>query len=133
MGDRRGRWRSVAAAGALAALAAGCWGQPGFNARHQGSNPFESALNQDTVGALAPAWTAHLDTGRVRADPVLTGGLDGVLVSDDQAAYALDPATGARRWRAPVVPGGPAGLVAGPVTVDGDEALVPWGGGSADS
>jgi outer membrane protein assembly factor BamB len=118
----------------LAAAAAGCWGQPGFNARHQGSNPLESPLTPDTVAALAPAWTARVDAGPVRAEPVLTGGLDAVLVSDDGAAYALDPGTGARRWRTAVVPaGGPAGLVAGPVTVDGEQALVPWGGGAADS
>ena len=133
MAERWGAWRCLGAA-AVVMAAAGCWGQPGFNARHQGSNPLESALTPDTVAGLAPAWTARVDAGPVRADPVLTGGLDAVLVSDDGAAYALDVATGARRWRTPVVPaGGPAALVAGPVTVDGGEALVPWGGGAADS
>lgn len=115
-------------------VAGGCWGQPGFDAHHQGSNPIESVLTPATVGALAPAWTAQVDTGPVRADAVVSGGLDVVHVSDDLAAYGLDTATGTRRWRTPVVPAGaPAGMVAGPVTVDGDQLLAPWGAGSADS
>lgn len=136
-GDRRRaarRWRRLGAVAAGALVAAGCWGQPGFDGRHQSFNRFETALTPATVGALAPAWTAHVDTGPVRADPVVSGGLDLVHVSDDVAAYGLDTATGARRWRTPVVPAGAAaGIVAGPVTVDGDVLLAPWGAGAVDA
>src|SRR5262245_14154261 len=111
---RLGRWRHLAVVTAGVLVAGGCWGQPGFDAHHQGSNPIELVVTPAPVGALAPAWTAHVDTGPVRADPVVSGGLDVVHVSDDLAAYAFDTANGARRWRTPVVPAGaPAGMVAG--------------------
>jgi outer membrane protein assembly factor BamB len=129
---RRERWGRSAArvvgGAAVVAAAAGCWGQPGFGPLHQGSNPVEAGLTGANVATLAPAWTAAVDAGPVRADPVVSG--PGVVhVSDDIAAYGIDTGTGTRLWRTPVVPAGPpAGLVAGPVAAEGGTLVVPWGG-----
>ncbi|HEX8803225.1 MAG TPA: PQQ-binding-like beta-propeller repeat protein [Acidimicrobiales bacterium] len=124
--------RCVAArAGAVLIMAAGlagCWRQPGFGPLHQGSNPLERQLTVANVATLHPAWTATVDDGPVRSDPVVSGsGL--VHVSDDRAAYGLEAPSGARRWRTQVVPsGGPPGMVAGPVSSDETQVVVPWGG-----
>lgn len=117
----------VRAAPAVAVLvAAGCWGQPGMNPLHQGYNALESQLTAANVATLAPAWTAAVDDGPVRAEPVVSSPA-AVHTSDDLAAYALDTATGARRWRTQVVPApAPTGASTGPVTVDGTSLFVPW-------
>lgn len=67
---RLGRWGRVAVTRALAA-AAGWRGRPAFDARHQGANPFESALTPAPVATL-PAWTARVGDGPVRAAPVMS-------------------------------------------------------------
>src|SRR5215475_6950544 len=122
------RTAALAALG-LTVTAAGCWGQPGFDALHQGFNPIESGLTTSNVATLAPAWATHLDDGGVRGEPVVSGtGL--AYVTDDLSVYGIDNRTGERRFRTPVVPApaAAAGAKAGPVTVDGDTLVVPWAG-----
>jgi outer membrane protein assembly factor BamB len=137
MGDRMGRRhalrRAAATAVALSALVvglSGCWRQPGYGPLRQGWNPVEQGLTTANVATLAPAWTARVETGAVRSDPVLSGaGL--VHVSDDRAAYGIDPASGRRRWRTEVVPATlppESGARAGALTSDETTVYVPWGG-----
>jgi outer membrane protein assembly factor BamB len=118
----------TAAVAALALGASGCWGQPGYGPLHQGFNPVEDQITAADVATLDEAWTATVDDGEVRSDPVVSG--PGLLhVADDEAVYGFDPATGARRWRSQVVPtNGPAGLLPTQVTAEGDSLHVGWGG-----
>jgi outer membrane protein assembly factor BamB len=106
---------------------AGCWRQPGFNSLRQGWNPYEGQLTAANVHTLDEAWTAEVDDGPVRSDPVISGA-DLVHVSDDQAVYGLTPAAGERSWRTDVVPDQPAGMRAGPVSAGETTLQVPWGG-----
>jgi outer membrane protein assembly factor BamB len=124
----RGSDAARMAAAALAVGLSGCWGQPGFGPLHQGSNPVEDQLTSANVDTLGVAWTATVDDGPVRADPVVSGpGL--IHVSDDEAVYGFNAATGARRWRTQVVPANqPASVVPTPVTAEGDSVHVAWGG-----
>lgn len=127
----RGSWGTAVARGAIAmALVVGlggCWRQSGFGPLRQGWNPYETNLTVDNVDTLDEAWTASVDDGPVRSDPVLSGaGL--VHVSDDQAVYGLTVPTGERRWRTDVVPDSPAGMLAGPVAAGERTVHVPWGG-----
>jgi outer membrane protein assembly factor BamB len=108
---------------ALVALA-GCWRQPGFGPLRQGANPLERDLTAANVATLHPRFSAAVDDGAVRADPVISG--RGLLhVSDDRAVYGFDAATGARVWRTPVVPADvPLTSPAHPGTVASDETQV---------
>ena len=123
----RGAGAAVLAVG-LAVGLTGCWGQPGFGPLHQGANPIEDHLTVANVATLDVAWTAHVDDGPVRSDPVVSGpGL--VHVSDDEGVYGLAAGTGARRWRTQVVPAGqPDEVVPTPVSTEGDRVHVAWGG-----
>lgn len=109
---------------------AGCWRQPGYDALRQGWNPVEDRLTAANAATLTEAWTAPVDDGPVRSDPVVSG-TGYVHVSDDLAAYALDARSGSRGWRTEVVPDVP-GYSPPPVTegVTSDEAdvHVAWGG-----
>jgi hypothetical protein len=117
----------VALVALLVGTLGGCWAQPGFGPLHQGSNPFEDDLTAANVATLDVAWTAQVDDGPVRSDPVVSGaGL--VHVSDDEAVYGLAQSDGGRRWRRQMVPAGqPAAVVPGPVSTEGDRLHVAWG------
>jgi len=127
-GRRAGRVVRVALVTLLVLAAAGCWGQPGFGPLHQGFNPFEDDLTPANVATLHVAWTAQVDDGPVRSDPVVSGaGL--IHVSDDEAVYGLAQSDGGRRWRRQVVPAGqPDEAVLSPVSTEGDRVHVAWGG-----
>jgi len=124
----RGRGTRVALVVLLAGTLGGCWAQPGFGPLHQGFNPFEDDLTAANVATLDVAWTAQVDDGPVRSDPVVSGaGL--VHVSDDEGVYGLAQSDGGRRWRRQVVPAGqPDAVVPGPVSTEGDRLHVAWGG-----
>src|SRR5690606_6697162 len=87
-------WFAVTASALL--VTSGClWGAPGQGANRQASNVLEDDIGIDTVGSLAPLWTATVDEGAA-GDPVTS--TEGVHVDDSRHVYAFDFATGARRW-----------------------------------
>jgi outer membrane protein assembly factor BamB len=112
----------------LVVTLAGCWWQPGYGPLRQGSNPIEDELTQANVASLQKAWTATVDDGPVRGEPVAsTPGL--LHVGDDRAAYGIRPVDGTRAWRAEVVPPDlPAGATTRGLTSDGTTVHVAWGG-----
>ncbi len=79
---------------------ADAWYQTGYNQGHAGLNPGERTLAPSTVGRLAPGWTLH--TGSLHSIPGTTTARlapgAAYLVADDDAVYAVDSATGRRRW-----------------------------------
>jgi outer membrane protein assembly factor BamB len=112
----------------LSVTLAGCWWQPGYGPLRQGSNPIEDGLTVADVASLEEAWTATVDDGPVRGEPVASA--QGLLhVGDDRAAYGIRPADGTRAWRAAVVPSDlPADATTRGLTSDGTTVHVAWGG-----
>ena len=68
----------------------------GFDAQHTHFNPFEHILNPTTVGGLTKKWTYQAE-GTVFSSPVVAGGVVYVGCSCSYL-YALDAATGAKKW-----------------------------------
>ena len=68
----------------------------GFDAQHTHFNPFEHILNPTTVGGLTKKWT-YPPEGTVFSSPAVAGGVVYFGCSCGYL-YALDAATGAKKW-----------------------------------
>jgi outer membrane protein assembly factor BamB len=121
---------------ALALGLAGCWGVPGQNADRTAFNAVESGVTPANVAGLVVAWDHSAGSlGTVPApmsDPVVAGG-SVFAVTAGCFANAVDAATGATRWTAPLNSGycnpdaftqiGNPVKQASPPFVDGDRVL----------
>jgi hypothetical protein len=103
----------------VAALAlAGCWAQPGFDARRAADNPFETQIGPGNVAHLHRAWSATLPSAA--GTPVIAPGR--VIVDDASAVSSLDSSDGSSMWRTVEDLSG-SGL--GDATIRGSTVLVP--------
>jgi eukaryotic-like serine/threonine-protein kinase len=93
----------------------------GFDAQHTHANPYERILNPTTVSGLTKKW-AYQIRGYVESSPAVAGGVV-YIGSDDGNLYALDAASGAKKWAYQT--GSP---VYSPAVVDGVVYVDSYGG-----
>jgi outer membrane protein assembly factor BamB len=90
------------------------WPQFGYSASHDGYNPYENVLSAANVARIGQDWSFRRG-GDVGTGPAVADGIVYVAGYDGNV-YALNAATGARRWSSVIEPygvGGPPVAVAG--------------------
>src|SRR6266702_1507040 len=68
----------------------------GFDAQHTNANPFERILNPTNVGDLKEKWVSQTKD-QIDSSPAVVGGVVYVGSADDNV-YALDAASGTKKW-----------------------------------